>query len=1140
MRATVMAFLTAAVLVLAPSDLLAQEGQIGGAVRDSSGAVIPGVTVDTTSPALIEKVRSTVTDSNGQYLITNLPVGTYTVTFALEGFTRQQRSDVVLTTGFTAPVNATLAVGALSEVITVTGASPIVDVRNAREAMTLTGQEIRELPTSRNVNSLLALTPGISSNYRPTTAFGAPGVCVGGIGVFCNPGVNGFNVGDTDGINLAQGRVMVDGQVVNAGGTVPIVGQTGGYTADIANAQEVNIQVNGALGDSETGGAQINIVPRTGGNRFAGDFNMTYTTDSWFDRNNGAYASVPALFQAVRWDRDVSLAFGGPIKRDRLWFFSVGRDQGIRKLPVGVDFWPNKWEGQWGFNYQPDRAKDRVEYQNIWRNANTRLTWQASRKNKINIFWDEQDFCQDPCLGVVSVYTSPESWWSSQAKPNRLQQASWTNPLTSKILLEAGLSVTSQHYDTTRHREYTNPRSIPRVSEIGETAGGDNVAARVNQFAGGAFFALTSGSLNSAIGGGSEVRELDNYRSRASMSYVTGTHNMKFGYDGGYYQQSQTNNVNALQQTYNYVWPNVACLTTLTCGNTSLQFPEDPNNLARRPIPNSVDFNTGSGTLNDHVRYLALYAQDSWTLRRLTVSGAVRFDHAASGYGSTCIGGNRFVPTQSNGQTSYCTTETDGVSYKDLTPRWGVTWDAFGNGKTAVKWNMGKFLNAAGISGIYSNANPARRGVNTVRRNWEDTNGNRVVDCDLMNFSPNGECTTFVPGFNDTTRYGRDPLTLDGSGSPVGLATTQCGRREAGIPVVVQAYCNAYGGSLLEGWGRRRSEWQFGLGVQHEILPRLSAEVMYNRRNYSNIVTSDTLNIGCDRFNGAVDVRACQEAMLDYRNPSYDFYTVVAPTDSRLPNGGGYRVLGLNTEKTTLPVGQPAAETYMDELRYSWNGVDTNFMWRAPRNIRLQFGTQTGRTQRNTCYTMVDAPNVRGRDDAEYRAGCDTRTPIQTTLKGSASYTVPWVDVLVSTVFQSLPGVEQAATMTYSKEQIVWNADSAGRATEACSVATNGVGCLGATRNTLTVGVPLLLNNEFYGERVTFFDVKLAKIVRFAKRRATIGVDIYNVLNSDAVTAYNGTFTPDNQATPANENAWLNPTGLVAPRFVRAQVQFSF
>ena len=640
-RGAIRGFLAIAVLALLPAAVSAQEGQIAGTARDSSGAVIPGVTVEATSPALIEKVRTAVTDSNGQYQFANLPVGVYTVVFTLQGFSKQQRDDVVLSSGFTAPVNATMTVGQLTETVVVTGASPVVDVQNARQALTFEGADLKELPTTRNINSLLELTPGISSNYRPNPAFGQPGVCVGGIGTFCNPGISGFNVGDTGqgflvaspfgdtlgNTNMNQGRVMVDGQVVNAaaGG---LGGMTGGYTADIAAAQEINIQVSGALGESETGGASINIVPRTGGNRFAGDYNTTYTTAGWFDRNTSAYPSVPALFQAVRFDYDVSADFGGPIKRDKLWFFAFGRTQAIQKLPVGVDFWPNLNEAKMGFNYQPDRAEDRVEYKNMWRNISARITYQASQRNKFNVYWDEQDFCQDPCDGVVSVFTSPESWSSNAIKPNRLQQVSWTNPWNNNILFEAGLSSTPQFNDSTRHRQYDNPRSIPRVHEIGNTAGADTgpgPLTPVNQFAGqfcapfqiprSCGFALTSGSLNSPIGGafGFNERELDQYRTRVSASYVSGRHHAKIGYDGGFFKQATTNMVNDQAMTYYYVAPPATCVATNTCGNTSLQFPADPNNTQLRPIPGYVEINTGSSTIQDQVLYTAFYAQDQWT-----------------------------------------------------------------------------------------------------------------------------------------------------------------------------------------------------------------------------------------------------------------------------------------------------------------------------------------------------------------------------------------------------------------------------------------------------------------------------------------------------------------------------------------------
>jgi len=1154
----VKAFLaTAAVLVLLPAAAFAQEGQIAGTVKDTSGALMPGVTVEVSSPALIEKVRTTESDASGAYRITNLPIGTYKVVFSLSGFTKQERDAVNLTSGFTANINATMAVGQLNETVVVSGAAPVVDVQNSREVVNFTGEQIKDLPTGRNVNSLLQLTPGISSQYRPTSTFGAPGVCVGGIGVFCNPGVAGFNVGDAgDGTNMNQGRVMVDGQVVNQGGSLPLGGVTGGYTADIANSQEVNIQVSGALGESETGGSSINIVPRSGGNKFAGNFNWTFTNENLFSANNGAFPSITSVLQTVKSDQDISMGVGGPIKKDKLWFYAVGRDQRIHKLPVGIDFWPNKWEGKYGYNYQPDRTKDRVEYHNIWKSVNGRFTWQASQKNKFGFYWDEQDFCQDPCLGVVSVFTSPESWWSVAIKPDRLQQVSWTNPLTNKILLEAGLNTSQQYYHTDMHREYENPVDIPRITENGNTAGGDEVASRVNIFAGGPGFGLTSGSLNNSLAsGGAEVRDTKNYRMRTSASYVTGGHHAKVGYDGAVYTQAQINKVNTPQLSFTYTTPASTCVpgaATGNCGNTSLQFPSDPNNTFLHPIPSSVTINTGAGTVNDKVWYTALYAQDQWTLHRITASGALRFDNARSGYGVTCVGPNYLVPIQSNGQNQYCTKPTDGVNYKDLTPRYGVTWDLFGTGKTAVKVNGGKFLNAAGITGIYSGTNPARRTVNSLTRAWTDTNGNRHVDCDLMNGNDTSDgCGPFNFGSN-IAGYGRDPESLDAAGIPVGLVTTQCGRTETAIPAAVQAYCNAYGESIVDGFDRRRNEWQFGVGIQHDILPRLSGEFTWNHRDYNNLTVSDTLNAGCDRFGGAVDLQTCQQNLLKYSNPSFDFYTVKAPTDPRLPNGGGYRILGLNDVSAALPANQPTAQTYMNTLAYDWNGFDTQFSWRAPKGIRVQGGTSTSRTQRNTCqselglldlnaFPAVNSPQVRGREGAEWQAGCDTRTPFQTSVRGSASYNVPKVDVLVSTVFQSLPGTDISANLQYNKDEIQWNPESAARATAPCSTAANGVGCLGAARSTTTTNVSLLLNNEMFGERVTYWDMKFAKNIRFANKRAQIGVDVYNIFNSDAITGYNGTYTVDNPATPAVEvNNWLQPMSLISPRYVRFQFQFDF
>jgi carboxypeptidase family protein len=1126
-------------LSIVPALALAQQGQIAGTVRDDQGAVMPGVVVEVTSPALIEKVRSVVSDDNGQYRITNLPVGTYSVTFALDGFAKQQRDNITLTSGFTAPVNVTMTVGQRTESVNVVAEAPVVDVQNARQAVTFEGAELRDLPTVRNVRSLLLLTPGL-------TAAGLGADCVGGAGVWCNNNIYNLNAhtaaNDNDG--LSQGRIMVDGNVINSGGGAGIMGITGGYSPDVGNAQEVSISISGALGESETGGAAINIVPRTGGNRFAGNYFTSYTRQSWFDKNNGTHTSV-AVVNSLIDDHDISGSFGGPILRDRLWFYASGRLWGKEAYNgQGLELWDNKNVGIWGMNYQPDRSTKPLTFTNMTRNINARITYQASQRNKFNFFWDEGMTCQDPCDGAVAAWQPREGTWSGQTHPARLRQVSWTNPLTNRILLDAGLSVNTQLYDFSHHKYAEQHPEIPRVEEFGVTVGADEVAPQVNSSVG-PFFATASGFLNNGLGGAAEWRNLDDYRWRAAASYVTGSHNAKIGYDAAYFSQLRHNVVNDLRWTYRYDTPAATCATAAAgCGNTSLYFPNDPTNLERRPVPTRITINTGVGELGNNAGLGALYIQDQWTLKRFTLNGALRYDHAFSSYEETCLGPDPYMPVQSGGnyagQNRYCVAPTDGVSYNDLTPRWGVAWDVFGTGKTSIKWNMGKYLSAAGITGIYADANPASRTVNQIEMLWNDANGDRIPQCDLMNFTAtnNGECGGLSNAGQDPVRYGRDPFSFAADGiTQIGLTTTQCGRKEEGIPADVQAYCSVYGDTLLDGWGKRRAEWQFGLGIQHEVLPRLSAEVTFNRRKYSNLTVSDQIGIGCDQFNGAQDMRACQDDALNYTSATYDFFTVQAPVDPRLPGGGGYLVRGLTNPKATLPTGRPNAVTIMQELEYSWNGVDTNFVWRGPWGIRANGGTSTGRAVRDQCHTEVNAPNVKSREGNT--PACNPHTRWDTNVRGSVTYTIPWADILVSSIFQYRPGIELNANMTVTKDQVTWEQNSASRATAACTGAAQAgqVGCFvtqGATTATQTT-VNLLDPGDIYGEGYTIFDLKFGKNIRFARKRLNVGVDVYNLFNNDAIRGIQETYPASNAGV-----VWSSPTVLLSPRFARLSIQFDF
>jgi hypothetical protein len=1169
--------LLVAAVVMVPAVADAQVGAIAGVVRDASGAVMPGVTVEATSQALIEKVRSTITDDNGRYQIITLPVGTYKVTFALQGFSTVERDNVQLTSDFTANVNVQLAVGNIAETVSVVAESPSVDIQNARTQYVFKGDEIADLPTERDLGGLLSLVPSVTTNQ---------GTCVGGVGAFCNGVAPAFNshVSGLDNDGMSQGRIVVDGMTINRGAAPTGInintGATNGIAFDTANVQELTFMLSGALGESETGGASITIVPRTGGNRFAGSYYTSYTNDKFFDRNRETkLTNTPATQDLVK-DFDVNGSFGGPIKRNRLWFFVQGRTRGEEKYPNGgtVGGFANLNEGKFGYNYQPlrgDGSKDYwLTYTSEQKNLAVRLTLQASQRNKFNGTWDEQDACTNPCKGMINIVDSPESYFSLQNRPNRLRSLSWTNPFTNKILFEAGITAVNTLQDSTRHREYTNRPELPRICESGPTVGMDSVATKVNSTItdtvtqnGGAgtcniFNTMISGSINEAFNNNSGIQVLDDdtYRSRATASYVTGSHNAKIGFEGAYFAEGTTNVVNDMRLAYHYGTPDASCLTVTPtpanpypCGNMTLQWgATDPFNTLRRPRPIGFDMNTGLGTADERVWFGALYVQDQWTLKRFTLSGALRYDHAESRYGETCIGPDRFVPIQPDGKDFWCSAPAKGVRYNDITPRWAVAWDLFGTGKTSIKWNMGKYLQAAGFGNLYTDNNSARRSTNQLTRAWDDVNGNRIVECNFFDPAPHTHpsgdvCGSLLqPNGQPTTTFqtfGRQPTAAQ-----LFTANSICGRTENSSQLL-RDYCNASGQNLLSGWGVRRSEWQFGLGVQHEILPRLSGEVTYNYRKYYNLTDSDTVGLNCDYFLGA-DADTCFENLKNYVAPHHDFYSFRAPVDPRLPNGGGYVIRGVANQKNigALP-GLGDVTTLQESLQYTWKGVDTNFVYRGPGGLRISGGTSIGRSLRDTCDVDGDLGLVfgvqsqpfKGREGNPYGGGCDVFNPFQLNARASGSYTIPWVDVLAGVAFQSRPGIALTANLNVPFQAAVWEPASANR---------TGTMFNGAVASA-TQQVNLLDFGDMYSDRQNNWDLTLRKNIRFAGKRLNFGVDIYNVLNDDATSAhsmnYSATYNPDgtwtvnntdNPATTAVEG-W-NPTGLVNPRFMRFVATLNF
>src|SRR5215813_2811184 len=300
MRTCIKALLALAILTLLPTAVLAQ-ASIAGSAKDASGAAMPGVTVEASSPALIEKLRTTVTDERGLFRILNLPPGTYTVTFALQGFNQVRREGIELSGAFIAQIDAEMKVGGIAETITVTGASPIVDTQSIRRQTTITSDVLTAIPTARSWAATALLIPGI------VTIGGSPA------DVQVTPQMTVF--GGAGGRNN-EGRMQVDGLNTGAG-----LGGSGvsTYVADISNAQEVVTTTSGGLGEAEVGGPTLSIVPKSGGNKLKGAFYLSGVSSgmvgsNYSDALKNAGLSTPGVLLS-QWDYTGGI--GGPIFKDR-------------------------------------------------------------------------------------------------------------------------------------------------------------------------------------------------------------------------------------------------------------------------------------------------------------------------------------------------------------------------------------------------------------------------------------------------------------------------------------------------------------------------------------------------------------------------------------------------------------------------------------------------------------------------------------------------------------------------------------------------------------------------------------------------------------------------------------------------------
>jgi hypothetical protein len=704
--------LPAMLLVLVFSTMASAQSVISGLVRDTSGGVLPGVSVEASSPVLIEKVRSVVTDDQGRYSIVDLRPGIYKVVFTLPGFSTLQRDGVELPANFNASVNVELSVGALEETVTVTGASPIVDVQSSQKTVNLTRAVLDALPTARTYAAEGALAVGVKVVAQN----------VGGARIAAQQRLY------VHGAAAADNTVSVDGMSMNStysnGETQP--------NHNDSMTQEVTVQSSSPGAEVSGGGLFINLVPKEGGNSFSGSNFVGYTNHSFQGSNLTQELRNRGLTtgDAVQYIYDVNASIGAPIVENQLWFFGSYRNVGNANI-VANSFYP---DGRLGL------------YDQDVQNYTVRLTWQAAQRLKVTSYIDRVFKHVAHAFGSGDEIVAASKLWPTPLYYTGAVKIAST--LTERFLVEGGFGASvndiSMIYQPGIRKVRGTPEWYATASRQDITLGTRTVAGTAENF--------TYPPV---------------YQIAGSASYVTGSNTLKAGAQWRYGPYRVNTNVNAdLIQRY------------------------------RNGVPDSVIvYNTPQRSREHMNADLGVYAQDSWTIRRLTLNPGVRLEYYDVSINAMEVEPGRFVGFRSYPE------QQDVPSWFDVSPRFGAVYDLTGDARTAIRLGVNKYSTSYGLN---ATAPYDPMALKSDTRNWSDC-------AFLSGTSTCDPAKIGAPGY-------RDNIAQD---NEIGPVVTPFGNNRLADPNKKRDY-----------------NIQYNIGVDRQIASGVSVGFAWFRRSWYNLPIS--------------------------------------------------------------------------------------------------------------------------------------------------------------------------------------------------------------------------------------------------------------------------------------------------------------